>query len=105
MTRGEKISLFCNWGGPGENNVQEGGVFLHEVCAVCSTDLQLYIPLMLPCFIDQGPWGVARDFLMKIMYWPLRQEIGRLEKLNELTKEEWLARGRNNKGVEKATTL
>jgi hypothetical protein len=70
MTRGEKISLFCNWGGPGENNVQEGGVFLHEVCAVCSTDLQLYIPLMLPCFIDQGPWGVARDFLMKTTYWP-----------------------------------
>ena len=60
MTRGKKINLFCNWR-PG-NNVQEGGVFLHGVCAVCSTDLQLYIPLVLPCFIDQGPWAVARVY-------------------------------------------
>jgi hypothetical protein len=25
-------------------------------------DLQLYMPLMLPCFIDQGPWAVARVY-------------------------------------------
>ncbi len=54
MMRGEKIGIFCNWGGPGGNNVQEGGVFLHGVCAVCSTDLQMYMALMLLRFIDQS---------------------------------------------------
>ena len=34
----KKIGLFCNWGRPGGNNVtvQEGGVFLHGICAVCT---------------------------------------------------------------------
>ena len=32
----------------------------------------MYMPLMLPCFIDQGPLAVARDFLIKTTYWPLQ---------------------------------
>jgi len=32
-----------------------------NICTwACSRDLQMYIPLVLPCFIDQNPWAVPR---------------------------------------------
>ena len=43
---------------------------IDELRTACSRDEQLYMPLMLPCFIDQAPQGVARDFLIKTTYWP-----------------------------------
>ncbi len=44
------------------DRLQEEEYLYMGVCACTSRDLQLYMPLMLPCFIDQDPWTVARVY-------------------------------------------